>query len=148
MPIWNFSTVIGGMCIPDGTDSLLFFSRTGDNIYTYLQPSIAGAAGQQNAGIKIYDPGNPDPGPHTGSSFLKVYAYDLNELAQVYNNTKSFNDIAPYGVFKLTLPDSLDSSYRRVIRGATYDSSAKRIYVSEVSGTNFSPIIHVFSITN
>jgi hypothetical protein len=148
MPVWNFSTVIGGMCIPDNTDSLLMFSRTGDNIYTYLQPTISGASGQQNAGIKIYDPGNPDPGPHTGSSFLKVYAYDLNDMALVYQNIKSFNDVTPYGVFKLTLPASLDSSYRRVMTGVTYDSSAQKIYVSESSGTYNSPIIHVFQLTH
>jgi hypothetical protein len=147
MPIWNFSTVIGGMCIPDNTDSLLFFGRTGDNVYTYLQDTMDGVTAYQNAGLKIYDPGNPDPGPHTGSSFLKVYAYDLNQLAQVYSNTKSFNDMSPYGVFKLTLPTSLDSSYRRVVRGVTYDSSAKRIYVCEVSGTYAAPIIHVFSLS-
>jgi hypothetical protein len=148
MPIWNYSTVIGGMCIPDGTDSLLIFSRTGDNISTYFQWNLTGAAGQQNAGIKIYDPGNPDAGPHTGSSFLKVYAYDLNDLALVYQNAKSFNDAKPYGLLKLTLPASLDSLNRRVMTGVAYDSSAKRIYVSESSGTNESPIVHVWSVTN
>jgi hypothetical protein len=148
MPVWNFSTVIGGMCIPDNTDSLLMFSRTGDNIYTYSQPEISGASGQQNAGIKIYDPSNPDPGPHTGSSFLKVYAYDLNDLAAVYANTKSFNEIKPYGLFKLTLPASLDSSYRRVMTGVTYDSSANKIYVSESTGASKSPTIHVFQLTH
>jgi hypothetical protein len=146
MPIWNWSTVIGGMCIPDGTDSLLIFSRTGDNIYTYFQWRMTDAAGHQNAGIKIYDPGNPDAGPHTGSSFLKVYAYDLNEMAEVYQNIKSFNELEPYGVFKLTLPASLDSAYRRVMTGVAYDSSDRKIYVSESSGTNESPIIHVFNL--
>ncbi len=148
MPIWNWSTVIGGMCIPNGTDSLLIFSRTGDNISTYFQWSLTGAAGQQNAGIKIYDPGNPDAGPHTGSSFLKVYAYDLNDMALVYQNAKSFNDAKPYGMLKLTLPISLDSAYRRVMTGVAYDSSARKIYVSESSGTNESPIVHVWFVTN
>jgi hypothetical protein len=146
LPVWNFSTVIGGMCIPDNTDSLLMFARTGDNINTYFQWDITGAAGQQNAGIKIYDPGNPQPGPHTGSSFLKVYAYDLNDLAAVYANTKTFDQIKPYGLFKLTLPSSFDSSYRRVMTGVAYDSSANKIYVSESSGASSSPTIHVFQI--
>jgi hypothetical protein len=150
MPIWNYSTVIGGMCIPDNTDSLLIFSRTGDNIYTYLQPAISGAAGQQNAGIKIYDPGNPDRGPHTGSSFLKVYAYNLNDLAAVYANTKTFDEIKPYGLFKLTLPATLDPDYRRVMFGASYDASASKIYVCEVPASDTlnypAPVIHVFQL--
>ena len=147
MPIWNFSTVIGGMCIPDDTASLLVFSRNGDNIFTYLQQGMTGAAeGNQNAGIKIYDPGNPDAGPHTGSSFLKVYAYNLNDLAAVYSNTKSFNEIVPYGLFKLTLPTSLDAANRRLIRGVTYEPTAKRIYVSEKIGAAEAVAIHVFGV--
>lgn len=143
-PIWNFSTAIGGMCIPNGTDSLLSFAKTGDGLFTYAQSPIDGDRGIQRSGYRIYDPGNPEPGPHSNPTFYKVYAYDLNELAEVNSNKKSFFDIKPHGIFTLNLPNALTSISRRTIRGVAFDSRTRQIFISEVSGKYAAPIIHVF----
>lgn len=145
-PIWNFSTAIGGMCIPTGTDSLLIFCKTGDGLFTYAQTAITGDAGIQRAGYRIYDPGNPEPGPHSQSSFLKVYAYDINELVEVKNRRKTFSDVKPHGVFTLKLPSDLTSMSRRTIRGVSYNKAKRQVLVAENCGPAASPIIHVFSI--
>jgi hypothetical protein len=145
-PIWNFSTAIGGMCVPNGTDSLLIFCKTGDGLFTYAQAAIAGETGIQRAGFRIYDPGNSEPGPHTQSCFLKVYAYDVNELVEVKDRKKTFSDVKPHGIFTLNLPSGLTSMSRRTIRGVSYDKAKRQVLVAESCGPAESPIIHVFSV--
>ncbi len=145
-PIWNFSTAIGGMCIPAGSDSLLIFAKTGDGLFTYSQSEISGDFGVQRAGYRIFDPGNPEPGPHSQSSFLKVYSYDMNELAEVKNRLKSFSEIKPQGVFTLSVPSEFTSLSRRSIRGVSYDKLKRQVLIAESTGPSASPVIHVFKI--
>lgn len=146
-PIWSFGTAMGGMCIPNGTDSLLIFCKNGDGLYTYSQTLISSnAIGVQRGGYRIYDPENDQAGPHTNLSFLKVYAYDLNELAQVKAGTKAFADVKPHGIFTLTLPSTLTSYTRRTIRGVSYDKANGNILVAETIGPYGAPVVHVFNM--
>lgn len=147
MPIWNFSTSGVSPCIPDGTDSLLFFSKTGDGLYTYTQVSSPPYVSDY---YRVYDPGSDNPGPHTWPDFIKVHAYRLADLAAVKSNpsVNSFNSVKPYGIFTIKLPVGFTGYSRRSIRGVVYEPESKRVYLADAAGPSESLVIHVFEITN
>lgn len=113
---------------------------------------------------------NTTPGIQGGSSskgnqsvefYPYVWAYDQQDLIDVYNGTKLSNAIKPYDVWKLPIPSQYyDSSITAngggtggIIGQASHDPANKRIYVmvrnSEVFRPGFVdiyiPMLHVFS---
>jgi hypothetical protein len=148
LPIWNFGAAVGGMCIPEGSNTLLVFVKVGDGMYQYAQRGLTTQpSGVQANAQRLYDPFNSGAGVHTFPNFYKVLAYDLNELAQVRANTRTFNSVKPYGVFTLDIPAVISSNMRSLLRGVAYNPADQRIYVCEVSGTNAAPVIHTFGVT-
>lgn len=145
-PIWAQSTP-RGMCIPDGTRSLLFFGGHGEGPISY------GSPGKQNSGdigFRIYDPDGSDKGYHAYPYSTKIWAYDLNDLVDVKDNIKTFNEIQPYAVWTVRLPGK-DTYTAAGIQGVTYDPSSKRIYISQrvvdnyqSSGNYGSVIVHAY----
>lgn len=148
-PVWRDS-MPRGMCIPNGTRSLLFFGGHGEG------PISFGTPGNQNeigVGFKIYDPEGANKEYHSYPYSTKVWAYDINDLIQVKNNTKTFDQIQPYAVWTIRLPGK-DSYTGGGIQGVTYDPSSKRIYISQQvidnyqgSGEYGTVIVHAYECT-
>jgi hypothetical protein len=149
--IWNASAP-RGMCIPNGTRSLLFFGSHGEG------PNSYGTAGQTTGdalNFKIYDPDSGyDKGYHAYPYTTKIWAYDINDLVLVKNGSKTYDQIQPYAVWSAVLPGK-DSYTSAAVQGATYDPSTRRVYISQRvvdnyqgSGNYGSVIVHAFEVTN
>jgi hypothetical protein len=150
-PIWRQTSYPRGMCIPNGTRSLLFFGGHGEGPISYGTP---GAANELTPGFKIYDPETSSKGYHSYPYTTKIWAYDLNDLIQVNNNIKTFDEIQPYAVWSVVLPGK-DSYTAAGIQGVTYDPSNRRIYISQQvvdnyrsSGNYGSVIVHAYECNN
>jgi hypothetical protein len=150
-PIWRQTSNPRGMCIPNGTRSLLFFGGHGEGPISYGTP---GAANELTPGFKIYDPENSNKGYHSYPYTTKIWAYDLNDLIQVNDNIKTFDEIQPYAVWSVVLPGK-ESYTAAGIQGVTYDPSSRRIYISQrvvdnyqSSGNYGSVIVHAYECTN
>jgi hypothetical protein len=144
-PVWSQNSAPRGMCIPDGTRSLLFFG-IGDDSKNIFSPANR-IADQKNYGPIGYDPlsKNYGAGPRTPSVSLRVWAYDLDELAEVYQNVKNYSDVKPYGVFTFQLPNALTD---QPISSANYDPATRRIYLATGLGPQGAAVIHSFQVTN
>lgn len=142
--IWGYGSTPRGMVIPNGTRSLLFFGGGSDGPYRY-GPVNCLATGA-NEGPLLWDPANTSTGPHTYPYTFRIWAYDLAELAEVYNGTggKTFNNVLPYGVFTFTLPEGSNGS----ITGAAYDPATRRIFIGLGNGPYGAARIHVYEVTN
>jgi hypothetical protein len=142
-PIWSWNSGARGMCIPDGTRSLLFFGGGSDGKGIYSPRYYI--ASQSNYGPIGYDPVGQGTGPHAYPYSIRIWAYDLDELAKVYRNEKGYNDVKPYGVFTLQLPGANPSAD---ITSANYDPATKRVYIATGSGPNGGAVVHAYQITN
>jgi hypothetical protein len=142
--IWSYGSNPRGTVIPDGTRSLLFFGGGSDGPYRYGPVNYIETSG--NTGPLCWDPANTSTGPHQYPYTFRIWAYDLDELAQVYNGTggKTYYNVLPYGVFTFVLPEATNGT----ITGACYDSATKRLYMAIASGPNGATRIHAFEITN
>jgi hypothetical protein len=142
--IWGYGSTPRGMVIPNGTRSLLFFGGGSDGPYRY--GPVNGIATNRNDGPLCWDPVNTSTGPHTYPYTFRIWAYDLAELAEVYNGTggKTFNNVLPYGVFSFVLPEGANGS----ITGAAYDPATRRIFIGLGNGPFGQARIHVYEVTN
>jgi hypothetical protein len=128
---WNASTEIGGVIIPEGMRSVLFFGRHGLGPFCYGE------------GAKCGDPTDPYKGTHAYPYSYYVWAYDLLDLAAVKAGRKHPWAVRPYAVWPLTLQFGVDNAH---LRGATYDKSTGRIFVTQAFGDGSQPLVHVFKI--
>lgn len=141
-PIWSWNSGARGMCIPDGTRSLLFFGNGSDGKGIYSPRYYI--ASQSNYGPIGYDPVGQGTGPHAYPYSIRIWAYDLDELAKVYRNEKTYNDLKPYGVFTLQLPGAGSSE----ITSANYDPETRRVYIATGQGPGGGAVVHAYQITN
>ncbi|MEO8259163.1 MAG: hypothetical protein ABI868_17590 [Acidobacteriota bacterium] len=128
---WNGSTEIGGVVIPENTRSALFFGRQGLGPFCYGEGAACG------------DPTDPYKGTHAYPYAYYVWAYDLTDLAAVKAGQKRPWDVRPYAVWPLILPFGIANAH---LRGATYDRSTGRIFVTQAFGDESQPLVHVFRI--
>jgi hypothetical protein len=128
---FNGSTEVGGVVIPEGTRSALFFGRHGLGSFCYGEGAACG------------DPSNPYKGNHAYPYSTYVWAYDLLDLAAVKAGRKRPWDVRPYAVWSLPLPFGVTDAR---LRGATYDRSTGRIFITQGSGDGPLPLVHVFKI--
>jgi hypothetical protein len=146
-PIWGTTAKARGMCIPNGTRSLLFFGSSGDGYGNY------GSNNQTYSGQAIYDPANNAQSYHAYPYTGKIWAYDLADLAAVKAGTKGFNDVRPYAVMPFKLPKSSTLTGLTPL-GVTYDPSTRRIYMAVVmadapTGYGYGlSVVHVYEVTN
>lgn len=124
-PIWSWAGTQSGMCIPNGTNSLLFFGINGDGLWNYGITGENYPVGWINA-TRIYDPDKPSKEqlPHAYPYSTKIWAYDLTELAEVKAGTRAFNSVKPYAVFSIQLPFGSVETL-----GVTYDPLTRQIYI-------------------
>jgi len=143
-PIWSLATHIQGMCIPEGTNSLLFIGKSGEGLFSY------GGTNSVAGGYRLYDPQNGSGiTTHAYPYVFKVYAYDLNDLEKVNQGILDYNDIKPYAVWSFTLPTQLTGYGKDSVVGVTYNPDTKQVYLSEEAiGLYGASVIHSFEVTN
>ena len=143
--IWNRATSIGGVVIPTGTRTLLYFGRQGTGDYCYGRGTgTEGLHGQriapedpENLQHYCYDPAEIDgQGEHAWPYRFQVWAFDLQQLAEVSAQTRSPWDV-DYVVWPLDLPAittaGVDSDlHKKLIGGVAYDPANKAIYVTQI----------------
>lgn len=138
--VYGGTTVIGGMAIPEGTRSLLYFGANGTGTFCY---GTGGASGGE-----CFDPSTSSKGQHAYPYNYQVWAYDLNDLAAVKAGTKNPWDAKPYSTWQIEFPNNFVSGYG--IGGVAYDSESQIIYVSQVQadvdGYSSRALIHAFKV--
>ena len=127
-PQFNGTTRIKGIAFPEGTDSVLFFGRTG------IGPDRYGDADECG------DPANPYRGEHAYPYRMYVWAYDAHDLEAARAGTLQPWQVEPYAVWDLGIDGTSEFSGH-----AAYDPATARIFVSEVRGNGDLPLIHVFT---
>lgn len=140
--IWNRATNIGGVVIPTGTRTLLYFGRQGIGDYCYgAGTTIEALHGEPRpeGGRYCYDPVGDYSGEHAYPYRSQVWAFDLNHLAEVKLGTRAYWDVQPYGRWPIEFPvvpdnssNFTDDARRSKIGGVAYDSANKVIYVTQL----------------
>lgn len=133
----------------------------GQSWYGDLTP---GGARENQPGILNTTPGalggTGEKGNQGVENYPYVWAFDQQDLIDVYNGTKQANSIKPYDVWKLPFPSAYFQSYLTanastsgVIGEVSHDPVNKRIYVMLKDSESFVrdfitwriPMLHVFS---
>ncbi len=99
---WVETTGIGGMFIPDRSDTLVFIGGTGVGSYCYgkgtSDQSLHGQEDPSDGGHWCHDPTNTNKGGHAWPYSSVVYLYDLNDFVK---KSLSPGMRRPYRVFPL-----------------------------------------------
>ena len=142
--LFNGGTTIGGMVLPEGFRSLLFFGTQGVGKFCYGDPtgnrSLAGKTAPDGA-TWCYDPDGGGKGPHTYPYQPEVWAYDAAQLAAVRAGRRQPWQVRPYAVWRLSLPFSSPT-----VGGVAYDGQRSLLYVSQQYVDGAAPVIDVYSI--
>lgn len=140
-PIYGGTTEMGGMVIPSGTRSILYFGFNGTGEFCY------GTGGGR--GGECVDPLSSSKGQHAYPYNYQVWAYDLNDLVKVKDGTKKPWEVKPYATWSI---DNFPEIYISGIGGVAYDEEKQIIYVSQaradVDGYSSRAIIHAFKVKN
>jgi len=155
--MWNQATTIRGVTIINGTRTLLYFGSigTGEPCYgtTTSDPNQHGdpnPAGHQ----WCYDPPNGGTsGNHAYPYRFQLWAYDLNDLADVKANPTAHKpwDAVP-DVWPLTeMPADPQTPHERLRPGGiAYDPQSKRLYVVadfiDHDGYGDRPLVYVYKV--
>jgi hypothetical protein len=137
-PVYNLTSVYGGVAFPRGSRSVLFVTAHGTGCYWYGgwdQPSFGGCSEK--------DPALSDvKGPHAPPYRYQILAYDANDLLAVKTGAKQTWQPKPYAVLIL---DGMPNSGNDRIKGAGYDSETGRLYIAQDYGDR--PRLEVYQIT-
>jgi hypothetical protein len=129
-PVFNGTTRVRGIVLPEGGVSVLFFGSTGVGSYCYGEAAVCG------------DPVSPYKGDHAHPYRGYVWAYDARDLAAVRAGSMRPWDAKPYATWELPLGDIAPDG----IVGAAYDPATNRIFLSQRFGDAERPLIHVYKI--
>ncbi len=147
---YGAATQVAGVVLPSGKRTALFIGRNGMGPYCYgnatSDKSLDGTFGKDGQKL-CYDPASADKGQHAYPYRFQMWAYDLNDLAEVRAGRKEPWEVKPYGVWPFDLPYPEPSAR---VGGVTYDAERQRIYISQRAvhhdGYAYRPLIHVFQI--
>ena len=150
-PTYGSSTEMGGLAIIGGTRTALYVGRNGMGPNCYgngtADQSLAGTIGPDGEKY-CYDPTNSSKGTHGYPYRYQLWAYDLNDFADVKAGVKQPWDVTPYGVWPLDLPTP-EATVR--VGGVGYDAQRQILYVSQLSadrdGYEYRPVIHALQLT-
>jgi hypothetical protein len=140
--LFNCTAGVAGVVFPEGTRSVLFFGRQGTGSFCYGEGTADPNAASETV---CYDPSNSSKGSHAYPYTYYVWAYDALDLAAVKQGALRPWDVHPYATWSFDLPFAHDS---RMLQGATYDPSTRRIYLSAAHGDGTSPLIHAFTVAS
>ena len=149
-PTYGATIAMGGMAIVAGTRTALFFGRNGLGEHCYGNGTnnqalheTMGADGSH----WCYDPTSSDKGSHAYPYRYQIWAYDLNDFADVRSGAKQPWEVVPYGVWPFEVPTP-EAGVR--IGGVGYDPVTQTVYLSQLSadqdGYSYRPAIHVLKI--
>ena len=149
-PTYGGSTQVGGLAVVAGTRTALFVGRNGSGALCYGNGTgdrdLANTRGPDGA-LYCFDPTNSDKGQHAYPYRYQVWAYDLNELAEVRASRRDPWQVKPYGVWPLDFPFT-EAAVR--IGGVSYDAVGQRLFVAQLradqDGYSSRALIHVFHI--
>ncbi len=144
---WNWTSMIHGCVIPNGTRSIIFLGRHGTGEFRY---GVGGPNGYvvEDPSIKIYDPADGSKGEHAWPYRYQAWAYDLNDLVASRKGLIKPESIKPYAVWSINLPfEKQGSNY--YLGGTTYDPKTKTIFFSQHSaGPYGEPAMHALRVIN
>jgi len=117
---------MGGIVVPDGYGSVLFFGQHGTT-FCY-------------GGTECNDPTSPYQGVHGYPYLSYVWAYRVDDLGDVRARRKQPWEIKPYATWTLS---ELGGAK---IGGVAYDQARRKLFVSQLVGDGARPLIHVYTI--
>jgi hypothetical protein len=149
-PTYGGTMQVGGLALLAGTRTALFIGRNGMGPFCYGNgTSDEALASSRTSGGERYcfDPTNKDKGQHAYPYRYQMWAYDLNELAEVRAGRRDPWDVKPYGVWPFDLP-IIEPGVR--IGGVAYDAARQRLFILQTQGDRdgfaFRPLVHVFIV--
>lgn len=142
------TTQVGGVAVIARTRTAVFIGSNGVGPYCYgngtRDKSLANSVGSDGAKL-CYDPAMSDKGQHAYPYRYQMWAYDVNDWAQVRAGRKDPWAVRPYAVWPFELPTP-EATKR--IAGVAYDPDGRRLFVSQRladrDGYSFRAVIHVF----
>ncbi|HYE88331.1 MAG TPA: hypothetical protein VEA16_18340 [Vicinamibacterales bacterium] len=149
-PTYGGTMQVGGLALIGGTRTALFIGRNGLGPFCYGEGTAdKSKADQRGPGGERYcfDPASGDKGQHAYPYRYQMWAYDLNELAQVRAGRRDPWDVKPYGVWPFELPTP-EPGVR--VGGVAYDPAARRLFMAQMQadrdGYAFRALMHVFRV--
>jgi hypothetical protein len=149
--LYNLMTEVVGAVFVPGTQTALFFGRTGLGVPCFGNGTNDPALDRQpwsGGGVYCYDPNEVDGGlgPHAYPYAYHVWAYDVQDFVAAKNGQKSPWDVRPYANWTFDLP--YQDSHRH-IQGVAFDPASSRIFLSQSGGEpDGIPVIHVFTVSS
>ncbi len=145
------STEVGGLVIVAGTRTALYFGRNGTGPACYgsgtADRALVGTIAPDGAAY-CYDPTSPYKGVHAYPYRYQIWAYDLNDFADVKAGIKQPWEVVPYGVWPFSFPTQ---EARVIMGGVGYDAATQTIYVAQsyadTDGAELRPIIHALRVS-
>jgi len=149
-PVYGATAQVNGVALIAGTRTILYFGRNGVGEYCYgngtNNQALHGTMGVDGA-LWCYDPTSMDKGQHAYPYRYQIWAYDLNDLADVKAGRKQPWDVVPYGVWPFELPTPEPGVK---IGGIGYDSATQTIYLAQMRADkdvySNRPVIHVLKV--
>ncbi|MBM3777376.1 MAG: hypothetical protein FJW23_03925 [Acidimicrobiia bacterium] len=142
--LFNGTTEVRGVVLPEGTRSVLFFGRHGMGTFCY---GAGGATKPPGSQPWCHDPASEYQGTHAYPYEQYVWAYDANELVEVKNGTKRPWEVKPYAVWTLDPP--YKGGLGRQINGAAYDPATGRIFLTVAfADEGGRPLVLVYKIAS
>lgn len=130
-PEANGTTKIGGVTFIEGSDTVLFVGTTGK--------------GEQCYGTGCTDPDNPGvQGVHAYPYVHYMWAYDVDDLAEVKAGTKQMWEVFPYATWELPSLGSVASWDEWSVTGIAFDPAANRLYISKSRDDNGEAWSHMY----
>lgn len=149
---YGSTTQMGGMALPEGSKSILFFGRNGHpgSPLCYGPGTDKRALGGKPDGEGndyCYDTSFPEKGPHAYPYTGQVWAYNVDDVARAAHPY----DVRPYAVWSI-LGEWMADAFQPAIGGVAYDPQRQLIYVSLLSPDEYEgnqslrPLMHVYKV--
>jgi hypothetical protein len=147
---YGATTEVAGLALINGTRTALFVGRNGLGEFCYGEGTSDKSKHKVPTGggeTYCYDPAVPDKGQHGYPYRYQMWAYDLEDLAEVRAGRRDPWSVKPYAVWPFELPFPEPA---RKVGGVAYDAARQRLFVSQMradrDGFALRPLIHVFHI--
>lgn len=131
---------IAGVCVPNGTRSVLAFGKCGNGLYNY------GISYISNGGIRQWS--NSDysdtPGEKAYPYIPRIWCYNTDELEQVRLGNVQPNAVKPYAVINFNFPFKTDG----IPTGVAWDGIGRRLFLTTRGLPYGNMVVHVYTITN
>jgi hypothetical protein len=144
--LFNGTTAVGGVILPNGTRSVLFAVRRGLGTFCYGEGTSNNPPGIDPYGLpQCYDPSDSSKGNHAYPYESLIYAYDVADLVAAKQGAKQIWQVVPYATWPVNVPFATTA---RILSGIAYDPSTQRVFIAATMADSGLPLIHVFNLTN